>query len=137
MLDTRSLEFGDEFEKLFLPANELGARLSRTAIGFGHVPQRVDVLGRGREVLRTSLSPIGEDGAGMELTAIATTGRFAALAAQGVERSWQEGITSEEFFQQARQELLSLQELGTEGTEPLVHEESRGKRSGPSVDQYK
>jgi len=115
---------------MFLPTNELGARGSKTAIGLGQVSQRVDVLGRGGDVLRSSLSTIGEDGAGVEFAAMATAGRFAALTAQGVEGPWQEWVTSEEFFQQARQELPSLEEMGTEGAEPLVHEESRGKGVG-------
>jgi hypothetical protein len=49
-LDAGGVKVIDEFEQLPLPANELGAGLSATAIVVRHVLQRLDMLGLGRDV---------------------------------------------------------------------------------------
>ncbi len=112
---------------MFLPTDELGAGFSALAIVFGHVPQRQEVFGRRRDVLRSPLSAVGKDGAGMKLAAIAVAGRLAALTPQGVERARQERFAPEAVLKEGGQELLGLEEFGAEGAESLVHEVHRGK----------
>jgi hypothetical protein len=103
-LDARGFEFINELEQLFLPTDELGTRFTALAIGLGHLPHRLEVLGRQRDVSRSALTTIGKDGAGVKLTARAMAGWFAALAPQGVERAGQQGFATEASFQQGWQE---------------------------------
>lgn len=120
-LDACGFEFIDELEQLFLPTHELGARLSATSIEIGHAAQAVKVLGRRRDVAWSALSAMGQDGAGVRFASVAMAGRLAALSPQGVERARQEGIATEAVFQEGRQEMLSLAELGAERAESLFH----------------
>jgi hypothetical protein len=122
LLDANGFEFIDELEQLFLPADELGAGLSAAAIVVGHVANRVEVLRRWRDVSRAALSAVGKDGAGMKLSAVAVARRLAALSPQRVEGAREERLAAEAGFEQARQELLGLDELGAEGAKALVHE---------------
>ena len=115
-------EFIDKLEQLPLPANELGAGLSAAAIGVGEVFQGIEVFRLRRDILRALLSAIREDGVFVKAAVVAVAGRFAALSAQGIEGARQERRAAESRLEQSRQELLELPELGTEGTEALVHE---------------
>ena len=75
------------------------------------------MLGWGRNVPRPSLAAIGQHGAFMEFTAAAMAVGFAALAPQRVERAREERFSSQTRFEQLRELLLGLEELGAEGTE--------------------
>jgi hypothetical protein len=121
-LDAGGVKVIDELEQLPLPADELGAGLSATAIVVRHVLQCLDLLGQGRDVPRATLSAVGKDGAFMKLAAVAVAGRLAALSPQRVERARQERLATEGGLEQARQELLELEDLCAEGAEALVHE---------------
>ena len=58
----------------------------------------------------------------MQGAVIAVAGWLTALSPQGIEGAGQERFAAESWLEQSWQELLELQELGTEGTEALVHE---------------
>src|SRR5208283_2555184 len=120
-LDASSLQGIDDIEQLPLPAYELGARLSAAAILLGQITQSREVLGRRREVAWLALPAIGEDGALVQFAAAAVAARLATLTAEGVERARQQRFTSEASFEQAGEELLSLEELGAERAKTLVH----------------
>jgi hypothetical protein len=112
----------DEPEQLPLPADDLGAGLSATAIVLGHVMQGLAVLWLGREVPRPPWSAVGEDGAFMQVATAAAAGRLAALAPQGIQGAGQERQATEAGLEQAGQEFLKLEKLGAAGAQVLVHE---------------
>ena len=88
------------------------------------------MLGRGGDILRSALAAIGEHGALMQFAMTTMAGEFAALAAQGVKGARQDRFAFETVEEQAGQELLSLEKLGAQGTEKLVHDGSRCKGVG-------
>ena len=51
----------------------------------------------------------------------------AKYTSQGVKRARQDRFAAEAFFEEARQELLDLEELCAKGAELLVHGGSRGE----------
>src|SRR5205823_5876272 len=104
----------------------LHTRLAALAIVLGHVAERIDLIGRWGDILRSSFSAIGEDGAVVEMAAGAVASGLTALAAQGVEGTGQKGRPFKADLEQAGQELLDLGELLTERTQMLVHRRSRG-----------
>jgi hypothetical protein len=71
-------------------------------------------------MLGFSLPAQGEDRTLVQGVALTGAGGRAALAAEGVKGSEQEGFASEANLQQLRQQLLRLEELGTQRTETLV-----------------
>ena len=115
-------EIIDKLEQLPLPADELGAGLSAAAIVVGEVFQGLEVFRLRRDIPRALLSAVGQDGAFVQGAVVAVAGRFAALSAQGIEGAGQERFAAESWLEQSWKQLLELQELGTEGTESLVHE---------------
>jgi DNA-binding IclR family transcriptional regulator len=121
-LNTGGLECIDEREQLPLPAYELGAGLTTAAIGMGHRSQRIELLGRRRDVPRPSLTAIRQDCALVKFTVAAPAVRLAALPPQGIERSWEERFSAEAILEQLRKLLLELEQLRAEGTELLAHE---------------
>ena len=80
--------------------------------------------------MRSALAAIGEYGALMKFATTAMAGEFAALSAKGVDGARQDRLALETVHEQAGQELLSLEKLGAQGTEKLVHDGSRGKGAG-------
>src|SRR5208337_3794424 len=67
------------------------------------------------------LAAIGQDGALMELTAVAVAVGFAALSPQCVERAGEERSSSQALFQELRELMLDREQLGAERAELLVH----------------
>jgi len=94
-LDASGLQGIDDIKQLPLPAHELGARLSATAILIGQVAYGGEVFGRRGEITWFALAAIGENGALVQFAAAAMAVRLATLSAEGVERS--EEHTSEHF----------------------------------------
>lgn len=78
------------------------------------------MIRRRRDVSGPPLSAIGQNGAFVQRASIAAAGRLTALSPQGVQGAWQEWFASEARFEQARQELLGLDELRAESTEVLI-----------------
>src|SRR5438270_442813 len=113
-LHTGGLQRIDQRQQLPLPADELDAGLTDAPIVVGDRAQRVDLFGRRRNVLRPSLSAVGKDRAFVEFAAGTTAVRLPALSPQDIERAWQERLALETVFEQSRELLLGLGELGAE-----------------------
>jgi hypothetical protein len=128
-LDAGVLERIGEPEQLGEPAAQLHTRLAALAIVLGHDAKRIDVFGRWGDILRSSFSAIGEDGALVELSAGAAASRLTALAAQGVKGAGQKGRPFKADLEQTGQELLGLSELLAERTQTLGHRRSLGAGS--------
>ena len=132
-LDAGGLKFIDDLEQLFVPADELSASVAGSAIVLGQFAQRAKVLGRGGDVPRpttATIAAIGQDGALVKFAARAPAGGIAAFSAQSVKRARQDRFAAEAFFEEARQELLRLEELCAKGAELMVHGGRRGKGAG-------
>jgi hypothetical protein len=77
---------------------------------------------RGRsKVTWLALAAIGKDGALVQFAAAAAAARLATLSAEGVERARQQWLAGEAGFEQVREKLLSLVELGAERAKTMVH----------------
>jgi hypothetical protein len=79
------------------------------------------VFGRRGEIARFAAAAIREDGALVQFAVAAVAARLATLSPQGVERGRQQRLTRQAGFEQVGEKLLSLEQLGAEGTETLVH----------------
>jgi hypothetical protein len=104
-----------------LPADELGAGLSATAIVIGHVAEGEEMLGGRNKVTRLALPAVGKDGALVQFAAAAAAARLATLSAEGVERARQKWRACETGFEQAGEKLLRLAQLGAERAQTMVH----------------
>jgi hypothetical protein len=131
-LHANSLQLIHQLEHLPLPADELRPSLTDTSIVVGHLAQRVDLLGRRRNVLRPTLSTIREDRAFMQFAASTAAVGLTALSTEGVQRPWQERLASEAILEQSLECLLGFGEPGAGRAELLVH----GLRPVESVYYY-
>jgi len=110
-----------EREQLLLESQQLRTRLAESPIGVGQLADFIELLfGRG-DVLWPALAAIGEDRAGMQLSAGTVARSFSTAAAKRVERAGQERFAGEKGFEEFLELRGHGEELGAEGTEVASH----------------
>jgi hypothetical protein len=124
--DTGGGEVVDERQQLPLQVQQLAACLAEASIGVRELANVGELCGRGGDILRPALAAVGQDSAGVGCAVGAVAGRFATAASEGVERAGQQGLASEERFEEVVELLPDATELRAERAEVVRH----GKTSG-------
>jgi hypothetical protein len=121
LLDACGFDAVDERQHLALELKQLRASFAESPVGVGELPHVGKLLGRWADVLRPTLAAVREDSAGVEFSLGAAAVGFSTAAAEGVEGAGEEGLATEEGFEECLELKQAGVELGAKRAEVVGH----------------